>query len=155
MICIIFSSLCLSTLAFSSPFDSLCLSHIHHVPFWAPGAFPFSCNTIRTNICGLLLYFYFPKKEKHKHFWNPVDIFQSQLLVLSLTLHVKMHDCCDSEVRLPSKPNYLRLCFHISEGFSIMASQESFLLQLVLLEVLSNWMTEDFRFFKFHLLVNC
>lgn len=154
MICIIFSSLCLSTFAFCCPSDSLCLSRIHHVLFWAPGAFPCSCNTItlgQTPVGCCCACTFPPNLNQHKHLWNPVDIFQSQLLGLSLTLQMKMHGCCDSDVLLccclPGEPSYLHLGFNISWGFSIMAIWESFLLATGITESpekLNDWRLQVF-----------
>lgn len=146
MICIIFSSLCLSTLAFSSPSDSLCLSHIHHVPFWAPGAFSFSCNTVRMNTCGLLLYFYFPKKEKQTFLescWHfsitaacAVTDFAREdawLLWLRCTVCLASQTIC----------TYVFIFLEASPSWQFKSLSS---LQLVLLKVLTNWMTEGFRF---------
>lgn len=96
-------------------------------------------NSAWITTCGLLLWLYLSQHlNQQKHVWNPHDLFQSQLFMLSQTLQVKIHSCGDSDVFLrcclSGKPKYLHLIFNISWSFSIMASRDPFLLVFGIIE---------------------
>lgn len=153
MICIIFSSLCISTFAFSSPSDSLCAC-LHHVSFWVPGASPCSCNKITLGqiSVGCCCACTSPRT------WTNTDIFGILLTFFShscLGCHwlciwrcmaAVIQTYCYTALCLASQTICTWVLIFLEASLWEVESLSS--LQLVLLKVLSNWAIEGCRFFN-------